>query len=224
GIAVVRRWVQPTKYKGLPVFSSVGGQSRGEVRAAGEPGGSTFAGCGNEANSLGGGRVGIVAEAVQIVLERLARRVLVLLSSPADLGIGAVPGAFEGGDLALDADEEFGGGGVGEQGGGEGCSRGLGEESAVEIGLDAQEAALLPIGAEHGVDVEAFGGGFSAELAGVVGGEGLVIGGIFAGDDDGGGVDAVFQCVEAGGGLALEGAGSGRFLRVGLIGRDLSWG
>jgi len=162
------------------------------------------------------------AEAVQIVLERLARGVLGLLSSPADLGIGAVPGAFEGGDLALDADQEFGGGGVGEQCGGEGCARGLGEESAVEIGLDAQEAALLPIGAEHGVDVEVFGGGFGAELAVVVGGEGLIIGGIFAGDDEGGGVDAVFESVEAGGGLALGGAGSGRFLRVGLIGRDLS--
>ena len=93
----------------------------------------------------------------------------------------------------------------------------------MEIGLDANEAALLPIGAEHGVDVEVFGGGFRAVAALVVGGEGVVVGGIFAGDHDGSGVDAVFQGVEAGGGLALGGAGSGRFLRVGAICGDLSW-
>jgi hypothetical protein len=33
--------------------------------------------------------------------------------------IGAVPGTFEGGDLALDAGEEFSGGRIGEKGGGE---------------------------------------------------------------------------------------------------------
>jgi hypothetical protein len=45
--------------------------------------------------------------------------------------------------------------------------------------------------------VEEFAGRFGAELAVVVGGEGLAIGGIFAGDDDGSGVDAVFEGVEA---------------------------
>ena len=40
----------------------------------------------------------------------------------AELGIGAMPGAFEGGDLALDADEEFGGRGFGEEDGGEGVA------------------------------------------------------------------------------------------------------
>src|ERR1019366_3139343 len=127
-----------------------------------------------------------------------------------DLGIGAVPGAFEGGDLALDAGMEFGGGGLGKEGGGKGGAGGFGEEGAEEVGLDALEAALLPIGAEHGVHVEEFGGGFGAELALVVGGEDVVIGGVFAGDDDGGGVDAVLESVEAGGGLALDGARSGR--------------
>src|ERR1019366_8715217 len=39
------------------------------------------------------------AEAIQVVVERLARGVLGLFSSAADLGIGAVPGTFEGGDL-----------------------------------------------------------------------------------------------------------------------------
>src|ERR1039458_3581717 len=73
-----------------------------------------------ERSQFAGGRQGWHrAEAVQIVLERLARGVLRLLSSTADLGIGAVPGAFESGYLALDADEKLGGGGVGEQCGGE---------------------------------------------------------------------------------------------------------
>jgi hypothetical protein len=94
----------------------------------------------------------------------------------------------------------------------------------VEVGLDALHAALLPIGTEHGIDVEGFGGGLGAVLVEVVGGQSVVIGGVFAGDDDGGGVDAVLQGVEAGSGLALDGAGSGGLLRVGAIGRDLCGG
>ena len=66
----------------------------------------------------------------------------------------------------------------------------------MEIGLDALEAALLPVGAEHRVDVEGFGGGLGAEVAMVGGGESVVAGGIFAGDDDGGGIDAVFQGID----------------------------
>ena len=69
-----------------------------------------------------------------------------------------MPGALEGGDLALGAGEEFGGGGIGEEGGGEGVAGGSVEDGAVEIGLDALEAALLPVGAEHGIEVEGFGG------------------------------------------------------------------
>ena len=119
--------------------------------------------------------------------------------------------------------EEFGGGGFGEECGGERRAIGIGKERAVKIGLDQLEAALLPIGAEHGLDVEGFGGGLGAEVAMVVGGERVVCGGIFAGNDDGSSVDAVFKGVEAGSGLALGGAGSGRFLGVGAICGDLSW-
>ena len=54
-----------------------------------------------------------------------------------EFGIGAVPGAFEGGDLALDASEEFGGGGIGEESGGKGCAGRFGEDGAVEVGLNA---------------------------------------------------------------------------------------
>ena len=58
----------------------------------------------------------------------------------------------------------------------------------------------------------------------VLGDEGVVVGGVFAGDDDGGGIDSVLQGVEAGGGLALDGAGSGGLLGIGPIGGDLSGG
>ena len=94
----------------------------------------------------------------------------------------------------------------------------------MQVSLDALQAALLPVGAEHGIDVESLGGGLGAEVAVVVGDEGVVVGGIFAGDDDGGGVDAVFQGIEAGGGLALGGAGSGGLRRVGAICVDLCGG
>ena len=114
--------------------------------------------------------------------------------------------------------------GIGEEGSVEGWHRSFGEEGAVEVGLDALQVALLPVGAEHGIDVEDFGWGFGAEVAVVGGGESVVVGGIFAGDDDGGGVDAVFQGIEAGGGLALDGAGSGGLQRVGAIGINLGWG
>jgi len=158
-------------------------------------------------------------QAIDVALKCVIRVGFGLAAGAAEFGIGAVPGALEGGDLALHAGEEFGGRGIGEEGGGQGCAGSFGEEGAVEVGLDALEAALLPVGAEHGVDVEGFGGGLGTEVAVVVGGEGVVVGGVFAGDDDGGGVDAVFQGIEAGGGLALGGAGSGGLLRCAGINR-----
>ena len=169
-----------------------------------------LADCGNEANSAGSGEASGVVSAFG--------------TGTAEFGVGAVPGAFEGGDLALDAEEEFGGGRLGEEDGGEGVIGRFGHDGAEEIGLDGFEAALLPIGADHGIDVEGFGGGLGAVLDEVLGDERVVDFGVFAGDDDGGGVHAVFQGVEAGGGLALDGAGSGGLLRVGAIGVDLCWG
>ncbi|MEO8370086.1 MAG: hypothetical protein ABI806_12875 [Candidatus Solibacter sp.] len=60
---------------------------------------------------------------------------------------------------------------------------------------------------------------------GIVGaGEGLVGGGIFTGERDGGGIYAVVQGVETGDGLALDGAGSGGTLRIGAVGCELCWG
>ena len=130
-------------------------------------------------------------EAVDVAFEGVIGIGFGLAAGAAEFGVGAIPGAFEGGDLTLDADEEFGGRGIGQEGGGEGGAGIFGEDGAVEVGLDALEAALLPVGAEHGVDVEGFGGGLGTEVAVVGGDEGVVVGGIFAGDDDGGGVDAV---------------------------------
>src|ERR1019366_10503681 len=140
--------------KGRPVFSSVGGQSGDEVGTAGEAGTALSADWRNEANSPGGG----VAQRKSRYLSKdpSAAGPACCSRAPAELVIGAVPGAFEGGDLALDADEEFGSGGFGEEHGGEGVAGRFGEDGAVEIGLDNLEAALLPIGAEHGIDVEGF--------------------------------------------------------------------
>ena len=163
-------------------------------------------------------------QAVDVAIEGVVRGGFGLVAGAAEFRVGAVPGALESGDLALHADKEFGGGGVGEEGGGERGSGSFGEEGAVQVSLDALEAEFLPVGAEHGVDVEGLGGRLGTEVAVVGGDESFVVGGVFAGDDDGGGVDAVFQGIEAGGGLALGGAGSGGLLRVGAIGVDLCGG
>ena len=48
--------------------------------------------------------------------------------------------------------------------------------------------------------------------------------GFFAADELRLGVDAGFECVHGGAGLALGGAGSGGFLRVATIGRELFLG
>src|ERR1035438_9559109 len=119
------------------------------------------------------------AEAVEVTVEGLFASGLGLPAGAVEFGVGAVPGAFESGDLALSAGEEFGGGGVREEGDGEGCTsegctsegctRGFGEEGAEEIGLDALEADLLPIGAEHGLDMEELRGGLGGECPKVTG-------------------------------------------------------
>ena len=109
-----------------------------------------FADWGNEANSgLRGG-----SQTVDVTVEGVVGAGLGLLAGAAEFGVGAVPGALESGDLALHAGEEFGGGEVGEESGGERGAGSFGEQGAVKVGLDALEAALLPVGTEHGVDVE----------------------------------------------------------------------
>src|ERR1035437_1195710 len=121
-----------------------------------------------ERSQFGGSGLG--GEGVEVVPEVAFG----LTAATAQFGVGAVPGAFEGGDLALHAGEEFGGGGIGEQCGGERRAARFGEDGAVEVGLDEPDAALLPGGAEHGFDVEFFGGGCGAEIAVVGAGEGVI--------------------------------------------------
>jgi hypothetical protein len=58
-------------------------------------------------------------EDIEVFVEGLVVGGTVLTACAAERGVGAVPDAFEAGDLALDAGEEFGGGGIGEESGGE---------------------------------------------------------------------------------------------------------
>ena len=75
----------------------------------------------------------------------------------------------------------------------------------------------MPVGADQAVDEEAVHDG--VERVGFVVGVGECLVGVrvFAGEGDGGGIDAVFQGVEAGDGLALDGAGSCGTLRIGAV-------
>ena len=120
--------------------------------------------------------------------------------------------------------EEFGGGRGGEDGGGEAHAWGFGIEEHVAFGFELAEAALLPIGIDHGLDVVALVGRLGLEAVKVFAGEFLVFGGVFAWDNGGGCVGAVFQGVEAGDGLALDGAGSSGMLRISAVRGELSGG
>jgi hypothetical protein len=93
-----------------------------------------------------------------------------------------------------------------------------------ELGFDAAEAALGPLGGDEGVDESQLVGVGWDEVEEELGGEGFELGGIFAGDDVGPGVDAGFECVQGGGGFALGRGGAGRFLGVEAIGVDLCLG
>ena len=64
-----------------------------------------------------------------------------------------------------------------------------------ELGFDAAEAALDPLGGDEGVDEGELGGIGGLVLIVKRGGEGFEVGGIFAGDDVGPGVDAGFEGV-----------------------------
>jgi hypothetical protein len=138
---------------------------------------------------------------------RLAAGVLLLGAlalDAAEVIEGAEVRTLEGGDAGGDFVQEFGGGGVAENGDVEVFGTGaFVEESTVQLGFETLEAAFLPVGTDQGFDVEVLDGGLGLELAVVAGGEGVVGGGVFAGDDDGSGVHSMFEGVEAGGGLAF---------------------
>jgi len=93
-----------------------------------------------------------------------------------------------------------------------------------KLGFDAAEAALDPLGGDEGVDERELVGVGWKEVEEELGGEGFELGGIFAGDDVGPGVDAGFEGVERGGGFALGRGGASGFLGVEAIGVDLGLG
>jgi hypothetical protein len=87
-----------------------------------------------------------------------------------------------------------------------------------ELGLDLAEAAKVSFGVDEGVDGHALFGGGGVEALVVVGRESFKVGGFFAADDLGFGVDAGSESVHGGSGLA---AGSGGFACVEAIGLEL---
>ena len=73
---------------------------------------------------------------------------------------------------------------------------------------------LEPGGADDGLDQLGFDRALGFVLAVEVCGELGELGGVFTGDDEGGGVQSVLHGVEAGHGLAFDGGGAGGVLGV----------
>jgi hypothetical protein len=93
-----------------------------------------------------------------------------------------------------------------------------------DFGVGEGVAAQEPLGVDEGSDEEGLlgSGGFPAEEVAI--GEGAEFGGVFAVDDLGAGIEAGFQGVGTGGGLALGGARAGGFLGVESVSGDLLGG
>jgi len=81
-------------------------------------------------------------------------------------------------------------------------------------GLDAGIAFEGPGVADHGGEEDVLVRGGGLELVLVAGAEGFEVSGVFAGDERVGGEEAVFEGVEAGGGLALGGPRASGFFWV----------
>src|SRR5690242_7079513 len=129
-----------------------------------------------------------------------------LATEPADFGEGAFVRALEGGHLSPDPEEQLAGGGIAEDGDVDGFgSETFGEQLAVEAGMDALEAAALPIGVDEGLDLVFLEDALGVDLAAVIGGDAFVERRIFAGDEDGSGVGAVLEGVYAGSEFAIGG-------------------
>jgi len=129
---------------------------------------------------------------------------------------GAVVDAFAGIGDSLEALQGVGAGGEDVAG-----SALQDDFVAPELGLDAAHATEAPFVRNERIDEEALLGVSGAVLFVRFGGELGEIFGLFIEHDLVDGVDAVFQSVEAGLGLACGGAGTGGFLRVGAAGRWL---
>ena len=135
---------------------------------------------------------------------------------------GGFVGALGGVDAALEADE--GGGGNAEslaEGGFIVLAPRSFHFALPDFGVDFGQAAELPIVADEGVEVVTLLGRGGTEAPVVFGGEGGESAGVFATDNLRFGMDAGFEGVHGGRGLALGGAGAGRFLRVEAVGVEL---
>jgi hypothetical protein len=92
------------------------------------------------------------------------------------------------------------------------------------LALDSADAAEKPLAIDEGIDKHALFGCSGREALVVVVGEGFELRDGFAGDGLRLGIDAGFECVHGGSGLALDGAGSGGFLCVEAVGQELFLG
>lgn len=90
-----------------------------------------------------------------------------------------------------------------------------------ELGFADAEAAEEPLVVDEGVDEHALLGCGGVEAVVIFGGEDLEVGGAFAVDDLGFGVDSGFECVLRRAALAFGGARAGGIARVEAIGLDL---
>jgi len=127
-----------------------------------------------------------------------------ILTEVAQAGEGFLPGFSDGVDAPLEGGEDFGvdGGGLTEG------EIGIGVEAilvdvGVEFGLGATEADEGPLATDELIDVDALLGESRAEAVIVGRHESIVGGTVLAGEYGGVGVDAGFEGIEAGGGLAL---------------------
>ena len=140
----------------------------------------------------------------------------------AELGEGLAEGLLGGVAEAVDA----GDGGLGDEGvAGPGGAHLVGSELVLGgvpgFGFEPAVSAEHPFEVGEGVDEGALGGGGGAVFGGELGFEGLELGGALVPDDDAGAVEAGFEGVAAGDGLALGGARAGAFLCVQAVGLDL---
>jgi len=138
---------------------------------------------------------------------------------------GAVEGTLSGIDAALEEREVFAAADeIQSHAVGVVAHRVVGAFVVPDFGVGKRIAAKEPLGVDEGGDEERLlrSGGFPAEE--VLVGEGAEFGGVFACDDLGAGIEAGFEGVGAGGGLASGGAGASGFLGVLAIGGDLLGG
>jgi hypothetical protein len=93
-----------------------------------------------------------------------------------------------------------------------------------EVFLVEAGAAEAPLGIGHFADVAEFGEVVGTEVIDEFGVEGVVVGGVVAGEEHGLGAEAVAEVVLGGAGLPGGGGGSGGLQGVRLIGADLGSG